>query len=73
MHRYRAARVARLSSRVEMAIPNTTYCESLVMTNPVVREPAVDAQGLVHAPTAPGIGLEAHWGDTLPWEGGPLL
>src|SRR5260370_19654276 len=37
-----------------MAISNTTYYESLVMTNPVQREPAVDAQGLVHAPTAPG-------------------
>jgi L-alanine-DL-glutamate epimerase-like enolase superfamily enzyme len=56
-----------------MAIPNTTYYESLVMTNPVVREPAVDEHGLVHAPMAPGIGFEAHWGDTLPWEGGPLL
>jgi L-alanine-DL-glutamate epimerase-like enolase superfamily enzyme len=55
-----------------MAIPNTTYYESLVMTNPVAREPAVDEQGLVHAPTAPGIGFEAHWGHTLPWESGPL-
>jgi L-alanine-DL-glutamate epimerase-like enolase superfamily enzyme len=39
-----------------MAIPNTTYYESLVMTNPAVREPLVDADGLVHAPSAPGIG-----------------
>ena len=39
-----------------MAIPNTTYYESLVRTNPVVREPLVDAQGMVRAPTAPGIG-----------------
>jgi len=39
-----------------MAIPNTTYYESLVMTNPVVREDAVDAHGLVHASTAPGVG-----------------
>jgi L-alanine-DL-glutamate epimerase-like enolase superfamily enzyme len=52
-----------------MAISNTTYYESLVMTNPAVREPAVDAQGLVHAPTAPGIGYEAEW-DRPPWEGG---
>jgi hypothetical protein len=44
------------------------YDEVLVMTNPVVREPAVDAQGLVHAPTAPGISFEAQWGDTPPWE-----
>ncbi|GLV55754.1 mandelate racemase [Dictyobacter sp. S3.2.2.5] len=50
-----------------MAIPNTTYYESLVMTNPVVREPDVDEHGLVHAPTAPGIGSEALWG-TRPWE-----
>ena len=35
-----------------------------------VREPAVDAQGLVHAPMAPSIGFEAHWGDTLPREEG---
>jgi L-alanine-DL-glutamate epimerase-like enolase superfamily enzyme len=41
-----------------MAIPNTTYYESLVMTNPVVREAAVDSQGLVHAPTGPGVGYE---------------
>jgi L-alanine-DL-glutamate epimerase-like enolase superfamily enzyme len=39
-----------------MAIPNTTYYESLVMTNPATREPLVDANGLVHAPTAPGNG-----------------
>jgi L-alanine-DL-glutamate epimerase-like enolase superfamily enzyme len=39
-----------------MAIPNTTYYESLVRTNPVVREPFVDAEGMVRAPTAPGIG-----------------
>jgi L-alanine-DL-glutamate epimerase-like enolase superfamily enzyme len=39
-----------------MAIPNTTYYESLVDSNPVRRAPEVDANGLVHAPTAPGIG-----------------
>jgi L-alanine-DL-glutamate epimerase-like enolase superfamily enzyme len=50
-----------------MAIPNTTYYESLVMTNPVVREAAVDEQGLVPAPTAPGIGYETQW-ETPPWE-----
>jgi L-alanine-DL-glutamate epimerase-like enolase superfamily enzyme len=54
-----------------MAIPNTTYYESLVMTNPVVREPAVDEQGLVHAPTAPGIGYETQW-ETPPWESGSM-
>ncbi|MFE7245239.1 enolase C-terminal domain-like protein [Streptomyces sp. NPDC057582] len=41
-----------------MAIPNTTYYESLVYTNPVQREPAVGADGLVRAPTAPGIGFD---------------
>jgi len=42
-----------------MAISNTTYYESLVTSNPVVRERAVDANGLVHAPTGPGIALPA--------------
>jgi L-alanine-DL-glutamate epimerase-like enolase superfamily enzyme len=40
-----------------MAISNTTYYESLVTSNPVVRERAVDEHGLVHAPTGPGIAL----------------
>ncbi|MBA3823084.1 MAG: racemase [Ktedonobacterales bacterium] len=44
-----------------MAIPNNTYYESLVMTNPVVRESCVDEHGLVHAPTGPGLGFEAMW------------
>jgi L-alanine-DL-glutamate epimerase-like enolase superfamily enzyme len=48
-----------------MAIPNTTYYESLVYTNPVVREAKVDAKGFVHAPTAPGVGFEAQL--ELPW------
>ncbi len=39
-----------------MAIPNTTYYESLVMENPVPKDPIVDAHGLVHAPTEPGVG-----------------
>lgn len=50
-----------------MAIPNTTYYESLVMTNPVVREPTVDALGVVRAPSAPGVGFEATW-EVAPWE-----
>ncbi|MDQ1549314.1 MAG: hypothetical protein QOD27_972 [Microbacteriaceae bacterium] len=40
-----------------MAIPNTTYYESLVTSSTVVREHHVDASGLVHAPRGPGIGL----------------
>ncbi|NUW46102.1 enolase C-terminal domain-like protein [Nonomuraea rhodomycinica] len=41
-----------------MAIPNTSYYESLVFTNPVVREAAVDPDGMVRAPSAPGIGYD---------------
>ncbi|SEN68360.1 enolase C-terminal domain-like protein [Nonomuraea pusilla] len=41
-----------------MAIPNTTYYESLVFTNPVVREAAVGPDGMLRAPNAPGIGYE---------------
>lgn len=44
-----------------MAIPNTTYYESLVDSNPVRRAPEVDPAGLVHAPTAPGMGYEEAW------------
>ena len=40
-----------------MAIPNTTYYESLVRSNPVMRDPRVGPDGLVHAPTEPGISL----------------
>jgi L-alanine-DL-glutamate epimerase-like enolase superfamily enzyme len=40
-----------------MAIANTTYYESLVTSNPVVRERSVDERGLVHAPAGPGISL----------------
>jgi L-alanine-DL-glutamate epimerase-like enolase superfamily enzyme len=42
-----------------MTIPNTTYYESLVTSNPVVREEGVDDRGMVSAPTTPGIGLPA--------------
>jgi L-alanine-DL-glutamate epimerase-like enolase superfamily enzyme len=44
-----------------MAISNNTYYESLVMSNPVVREECVDARGLVHAPQAVGLGFEDLW------------
>ncbi len=49
-----------------MSIPNTTYYESLVDSNPVRRAPEVDANGLVHAPTGPGIGHEEAWGADAP-------
>jgi L-alanine-DL-glutamate epimerase-like enolase superfamily enzyme len=42
-----------------MAISNTTYYESLVYTNPVVREDLVDSHGMVQAPVAPGTGVSA--------------
>ncbi|MEW1773626.1 enolase C-terminal domain-like protein [Streptomyces sp. NPDC086777] len=45
-----------------MAISNTTYYESLVTSAHVVRERHVDDQGLVHAPTGPGIALPLDFG-----------
>jgi L-alanine-DL-glutamate epimerase-like enolase superfamily enzyme len=42
-----------------MAIPNTTYYESLITSNPVRREAAVGPDGLLRAATAPGIALPA--------------
>jgi L-alanine-DL-glutamate epimerase-like enolase superfamily enzyme len=45
------------SQHLCMAIPNTTYYESLVTSPQVVREPVVDPDGLVAAPLAPGLGL----------------
>lgn len=49
-----------------MSIPNTSYYESLVVANPVVRAPEVDAAGLVRAPEGPGLGYEGLWGDSTP-------
>src|SRR5271166_2879890 len=40
-----------------MAIPNCTYYECLVTTNPVQREFGIDSNGIVKAPAAPGVGL----------------
>jgi L-alanine-DL-glutamate epimerase-like enolase superfamily enzyme len=47
------------SQHLCMAIPNTTYYESLVMSTDVTREAVVDASGLVHAPEGIGLGLPA--------------
>jgi L-alanine-DL-glutamate epimerase-like enolase superfamily enzyme len=47
-----------VNRHLTMAIPNTTYYESLIYSNPVQREPSVGADGLVRAPTQPGIGYE---------------
>jgi hypothetical protein len=49
-----------------MSIRNNTYYESLVMGIPVQREARVDASGLVHAPTAIGMGHESTW-EIAPW------
>ncbi|MFC1431473.1 enolase C-terminal domain-like protein [Streptacidiphilus sp. N1-3] len=40
-----------------MALSNTTYYESLVTSNPVRRESIIGPDGLLHAPTGPGVGL----------------
>ncbi|WP_374009126.1 enolase C-terminal domain-like protein [Leifsonia sp. LS-T14] len=48
------------SQHLCMAISNTTYYESLVTSNPVVRESCVDENGMVQAPTGPGVGLPPH-------------
>jgi L-alanine-DL-glutamate epimerase-like enolase superfamily enzyme len=47
------------SQHLCMAIPNTTYYESLVTSTQVRREAVVDAYGLVHAPGGVGLGLPA--------------
>jgi L-alanine-DL-glutamate epimerase-like enolase superfamily enzyme len=47
------------SRHLLMTIPNTTYCESMVTANPVVKKPEIDAEGYVHAPLDPGIALPA--------------
>lgn len=50
-----------------MAIPNCTYYESLVTSNPVQRELGVSSTGMVSAPIGPGVGLEPgpHYPDEL--------
>jgi L-alanine-DL-glutamate epimerase-like enolase superfamily enzyme len=41
------------------AIPNTTYYESLIYSNPVEREPLIGADGFAVLPDGPGIGWDA--------------
>ena len=53
----RGARPTEPAVHLCMAIPNNTYYESLVTSNPAVRESRVGPDGLVHAPTTPGIAL----------------
>ena len=52
-------------SHLAMVIPNTTFYESLITTNPVIRESRVAADGHVHASDAIGIGWETE--ERLPW------
>lgn len=47
------------SRHLSMAIPNTTFLESMVTANPVAKRPEIDAEGYVHAPLDPGIALPA--------------
>lgn len=47
------------SRHLSMAIPNTTFFESLITANPVVKKPEVDSDGFLHAPLDPGIALPA--------------
>jgi L-alanine-DL-glutamate epimerase-like enolase superfamily enzyme len=42
-----------------MAIPNCTYYESLVTTNPARREAGISPSGMVAAPVGPGVGLQS--------------
>lgn len=49
-----------------MSIPNTSYYESLIYANPVVRPPEVDGKGMVRAPIGPGLGYETLWGASSP-------
>jgi L-alanine-DL-glutamate epimerase-like enolase superfamily enzyme len=41
------------------AIPNTTYYESLVFSNPIQVEPGIGPDGCISPPEVPGIGWEA--------------
>jgi len=52
------------SAHLCMAIKNNTYYESLVWGNPIKREALVDANGLVHGPTDPGVGYEGLWANS---------
>lgn len=46
-----------------MTIPNTTYYESLIYSNPVTRPREVNACGMVSAPVGSGMGWEAEWSE----------
>ncbi|WP_416978833.1 enolase C-terminal domain-like protein [Streptomyces sp. T028] len=47
-----------ISAHIGVAIPNNTYYESLIDTDPVRREPAVGADGMVRPPQVAGIGYD---------------
>ncbi len=46
-----------------LAIRNNSYYESLVRSNPIVVEPGIDREGLIHAPTLPGVGFDVDAAD----------
>jgi L-alanine-DL-glutamate epimerase-like enolase superfamily enzyme len=49
------------NAHLNMAIPNTSFYESLVTSNPIRHDPALDEAATLHAPTGPGMGYEAEW------------
>jgi hypothetical protein len=59
-----SARTDRDAVHLCMSIPNCTYYESLVTSKPATRDPRVGPDGMVHAPTEPGIALPASSGNT---------
>ncbi len=48
---------------IACAIPNTTYYESLVRTNPIIVEDGIGSDGCISPPDVPGIGWETAWVD----------
>jgi L-alanine-DL-glutamate epimerase-like enolase superfamily enzyme len=53
-----------ISRSLCMAIPNTTAYEALVWDNPIVTDPCVGSDGVVHASQVPGIDYDA---PAAPW------
>jgi len=46
------------NTHLAAAFRNSSYYESMVLTNPISVEPGVGPDGCVRAPMAPGIGFE---------------
>jgi L-alanine-DL-glutamate epimerase-like enolase superfamily enzyme len=43
--------------QIALAIPNTSFSEYLVRSNPIEIDPIIDDEGFIHAPTEPGVGF----------------